>query len=72
MQFIRRRCLEIVLAAVTTHNRIANFVHGAQVEDVVLLLFDWLVAELTDELQPQTGRRFIKLTFAVMLSLGKG
>ena len=52
MQFIRRRCLEIVLAAVTTHNRIANFVHGAQVEDVVLLLFDWLAAVLADELQP--------------------
>ena len=38
-----------------THDGITDFVHGAKVKDEMMLLSDWLVAELTDELQPQIG-----------------
>ena len=42
--------LDVVFAAVRTHDRIADLVHGAQVEDVHLLLFEYLVAEVAEEL----------------------
>ena len=54
MAAVRGRCFEIVFATVSTHDRLADVVHGAQVKDELLLEFDNLVAELADELQPQT------------------
>ena len=44
--------LEIVLAAFLAAHRLANFMHGAQMEEVVVLVFDDLAAELADELEP--------------------
>ena len=56
MLVVRSRRLEVVFAAVRTHNRITDFVHGAQVEDEMFLLFDWFAAVLTDKLQPYKQR----------------
>ena len=54
MAAVRGRCFEIVFAAATTHDGIADLVHGAQVKDEMLLELDNLVAELANELQTQT------------------
>ena len=45
--------LDVVLAAVRTPHRIADLVHGAQVEDENILLFEHLVAELANQLSEQ-------------------
>ena len=54
MQLIRRRRLEVVIAAVLTRHGSTDLVHGAQVKPEVTLLFDGLAAQLADKLQPQT------------------
>ena len=54
MAAVRGRCFEIFFATVSTHDRLADVVHSAQVKDEMLLELDELVAELAHELQPQT------------------
>ena len=44
--------LDVVLAAVRTPHRITDLVHGTQVEDKNMLLFEHLAAELANELEP--------------------
>ena len=44
--------LEVVLAAFLAAHRLAHFMHSAQMEDEVVLVFDDLAAELADELEP--------------------
>ena len=53
MLVVGSRRLEVVFAAARAHNRITDFVYGAQVEDEMFFLFDWFAAVLADELQPQ-------------------
>ena len=56
--------LEIVFAAFLTAHRLANFMHGANVEHVILLLLKQFVAKLADELKATIGssqfQRFLK------------
>ena len=56
MLVVGSRRLEVVFAAARAHNRITDFVYGAQVEDEMFFLFDWFAAVLTDKLQPQKQR----------------
>ena len=53
MQLIRRRRLEVVFAAVLTRHGITDLVHGAQVENKNMLLFEHLAAELANQLSEQ-------------------
>ena len=55
VQVVRRRCFEVVFAAVLAHDRLTNLVHGAQVEDEMVSRLDWLVAVLANELQNTTN-----------------
>ena len=43
--------LEIVLAAFLAAHRLANLMHGANVEQIVPFMLEQLVAKLTDELK---------------------
>ena len=75
VEIVSRRRLEVVFAAVRTHDGIADLVNGAQVEDEMLFGFDWLVAVLANELQPQIWRCFKQLAFTVfflIVALGEG
>ena len=55
MNIVRVLRRKIIFAAARTLDRIADLVHGAQVEDENILLLEQLVAELTYHLQKQTN-----------------
>ena len=55
MTIVRALSRKIIFAAARTLDRIADLVHGAQVEDENILLLEQLVAELTYHLQKQTN-----------------
>ena len=47
--------LKVVLAAFLAAHRLAHFMHGANVEHVILLLLKQFVAKLADELKATIG-----------------